>query len=133
MLIIQDEDREFRACIYSPSGLFFDTIMGRIRIFPGFGRAAKAATAAAATVVMLALSILAVSPSLHQRIHAETNTADHCCPICAFANGQVTGPPAASIAVIACAFFILGRFFREMTVASYLDFYSPPGRAPPRP
>jgi hypothetical protein len=101
--------------------------MRPIRICLGFARTAKAVTAAFAVVLVLVLGALAVSPSLHQRLHADCAHPDHFCVISAFATGQLLWT---ETLLVVCSVFGVSR--RETPLASYLDFYFSPNRAPPR-
>jgi hypothetical protein len=101
------------------------------RVF-GLGRTAKAITAAFALVAMLALGVFASSPSLHQRIHPDSDRADHFCAVCAFASGHLNWTHSVPAIAVAAIFIIHRNFLGERTLISYFDFYSFPTRAPPR-
>jgi hypothetical protein len=111
--------------------LFAGKTVWRIRHFWGFGRAAKAVTAALAVALVLVLGTFAVSPSLHQRVHEESNRPDGICLVCAFANGQLTGASIIAVAAVACVFLVDVVFLADTTLISYLDFYFLPNRGPP--
>lgn len=98
----------------------------------GAGRTARAVTAVVALVLVLLLGYFAVSPSLHQRLHTDSNRPDHFCAVIAFAKGQLSGPATISIVVIACGFCISGALPTEAALFSLFDYYFSPNRAPPR-
>jgi hypothetical protein len=106
--------------------------MLRYRVRLGFGRTEKAVAASFAIALVLTLGALAVSPSLHQRVHTDRARPDHFCLICAFAGGQVSATDTTSVLAVASIFFVYGVFFRETRLVSLLDFYFSPNRAPPR-
>ena len=98
----------------------------------GFGRTAIAVAAALCIALVLALGAFAVSPSLHQRVHSDSNRSDHFCLICAFASGQVGAAETVLVAAIAAVFLNYGVLLRETPLVSLLDYYFSPNRAPPR-
>jgi hypothetical protein len=106
--------------------------MRRIRICLGFGRTAKAVTAASAGVLVLVLGAFAVSPSLHQRLHTNSAHPYHFCVISAFATGQLNWTETNLVVTAACVFLACGVSLAESPLASYLDFYFSPNRAPPK-
>jgi hypothetical protein len=106
--------------------------MRRNHIRLGFGRTTKAVTALFAVVLVLVLGAIAASPSLHHRLHADSDRLDHSCIISAFANGQLSGTETVLVIITSCVFFACGVALGETTLTSHLDFYSYPNRAPPR-
>lgn len=106
--------------------------MRRNCIHFGFGRTARAVAAAVAVVLVLALGVLAVSPSLHQRLHPDSSHADHFCAIAAFATGQLSWTETMLVVITVCVFLVCGVSPGETPLASTLDFYFSPNRAPPR-
>jgi hypothetical protein len=124
---------QLSALAFKPSlWLPFGKTMRRKRICSGFGRTAKAVTAALAGVLVLVMGAFAVSPSLHQRLHTDCARPDHFCLISAFATGQLSGTETTLAVFTACVFLVCGVFLGETPMASYLDFYFAPNRAPPR-
>jgi hypothetical protein len=102
------------------------------RICLGFGRTAKAVTAALALVLVLVLWAFAASPSLHQRFRTDSNHPGHFCIICAFATGQINVAEKAPVVATACVFVICGVLAAETALVSLFDFSFSPSRAPPR-
>jgi len=105
--------------------------MQRIRFCLGFGRTAKAVAAAFGIVLVIVLGTLAVSPSLHQRLHTDSARPDHFCAISAFATGQLGWTEAIHVVAAASVFHFRGVLLGETLLASHLDFYFSPNRAPP--
>jgi hypothetical protein len=112
--------------------LSFGKTMHRIRICLGLGRIAKAVTTTFAIVLVLVLGAFAVSPSLHQRLHADSAHPDHFCVISAFATGQLRWTETNFAVAIACVILVCVIPPRETPLASCLDLYFSPNRAPPR-
>jgi hypothetical protein len=106
--------------------------MRQYRICSGFGRPARAVTAAFAVVVVLAMGAFSVCPSLHQRVHRDSDHPDHFCVISAFAAGQLTWTKTVPAVAAVLVFLISGVLLGEIPLASHLDFYFCPNRAPPR-
>jgi hypothetical protein len=107
--------------------------MRRNRICLGFGQTAKAVTTTFAVMLMLVLGAFAVSPSLHQRLHADSAHPDHFCVISAFAKGQLSWTETKLAVAVASVILFCGVPLRETPLTSYLDLYFSPNRAPPRP
>jgi hypothetical protein len=101
------------------------------RICLGFGQTAKTVTAAFAVMLVLVVGAFAVSPSLHQRLHADSDHPDHFCLISAFATGQLIGTEIMLVVAISCVILVCDIPLREIVLASYLDYYFSPNRAPP--
>jgi hypothetical protein len=98
----------------------------------GFGRAARAVTAMVATVMVLLLGYFASSPSLHQRVHTDSNRPDHFCAIFAFAKENLSGAAGVSLVAVALV-FCFGAFLPYCApLVSLFDFYLSPNRGPPR-
>jgi len=106
--------------------------MRRNRIHLGFGRTAKAVTGVLAIMLVLVLGAFAVSPSLHQRLHTDSAHSDHFCAVSAFATGQLNWTEPNLVAAMACVIMVCGSLLRESPLASHLDLYFSPNRAPPR-
>jgi H+/Cl- antiporter ClcA len=106
--------------------------MRRNRIHFGFGQTAKAVATAFAVVLVLVLGCFAVSSSLHQRLHTDSDRPDHFCVISAFATGQLRWTETMVVVITACVFLFYGASRGETPLVSYLDFYFSPNRAPPR-
>ncbi len=106
--------------------------MRRNRICLGFGQTAKAVTTTFAVMLVLVLGAFAVSPSLHQCLHADSAHPDHFCVISAFATGQSSWTETKLAVAIAGVILVCGISLREISLASYLDLYFSPNRAPPR-
>lgn len=124
----------FYACARAGLVFGFWQDMRRNRICLGIGRTAKAVAAGFAVGLVLVLGAFAVSPSLHQCLHADCNHPDHLCAVSAFATGQLGWVETALVVIAtACVFFVRGEFPGETPLASYLDFYFSPNRAPPQP
>jgi hypothetical protein len=98
----------------------------------GFGRTAKAVTAALALVLVLALGAFAASPSLHQRLHTDSHHPDHGCIICALARGQLHVADTTPVVATACVFLTCGVLAAATPLVSLLNYSFPPSRAPPR-
>jgi hypothetical protein len=106
--------------------------MRRNRISLGFGQTAKAVTATFAVMLVLVLGACAVSPSLHQSLHSDSSHPDHFCVISAFATGQLIWTEPKLAVAVACVILVCGLPLRVTPLASYLDLYFSPNRAPPR-
>jgi hypothetical protein len=107
--------------------------MRRNRFCLSIGRTAKAVVALFAVVVVLVLGALAVSPSLHKCIHADCDHPAHFCIVSAFATGQLgLTETLLVILTIASVCLFCGVMPEEAPLASCLNFYSSPNRAPPR-
>jgi hypothetical protein len=111
---------------------FNTSTMRRNRDRLGFGRTAKAVTAGFALVLVLVLGVFAASPSLHQRLHSDSNQSDHFCIICALASGHLDAPATTPITAAACVFLVCGVLAAETPLVSRFDFSFSPSRAPPR-
>jgi len=83
-------------------------------------------------MLVLVLGAFAVSASLHQCLHADSAHPYHFCAISAFAAGQLSWTETYLAVAIACVILVCGIPLRETTLASYLDLYFSPNRAPPR-
>ncbi len=83
-----------------------------------------------AVALVLFLNLLAASPSLHERFHADAGRANHQCAVTMFSHGLVDSPVvdvATIIPVSPVEFFLL----TSATVPNALAETLPPGRAPP--
>jgi hypothetical protein len=109
----------------------FAKIMRRNRFCLGFGQTAQAVTTTFAILLVLFLGAVAVSPSLHQRLHADNDRPDHFCVVSAFAGGQLRWTESNLVVAIAHVFLVFSFSLHETPLASCLDFYSSPNRAPP--
>jgi hypothetical protein len=106
--------------------------MRRKRIGLGFGRTAKAVTAALTLVLVLVLWVFAASPSLHQRLHADSNHPDHFCIVRALASGHLNVGEKSPVIAIAGVFLICGVLAAETPLVSLFDYSFSASRAPPR-
>jgi hypothetical protein len=53
------------------------------------GQYARSASALLLSALIIFISLLSVSPSLHKWLHADADAADHSCAITLFAKGQI--------------------------------------------
>ncbi|HXP62996.1 MAG TPA: hypothetical protein VN829_21020 [Dongiaceae bacterium] len=106
--------------------------MRRNRIWLGFGRTAKAVTAALTLVLVLVLWIFAASPSLHQRLHADSNHPDHFCIIRALASGHLNVGEKSPAVATGAGCLVCGVLGTETPLVSLFDFSFSASRAPPR-
>jgi len=60
--------------------------------------------AAGAAAMVLVLALLAVSPALHARLHADAGRADHECVITLFQHGGTAAPAAVALIVAPMVF-----------------------------
>ena len=87
--------------------------------------------AASCTALVLALTVLAVSPQLHRWLHADADASDHECAITLFSHGLAQAVAEIAVAVVSMRWVgLLG------TVPAAPDLVAPrfrlsPGRAPP--
>jgi len=124
---------QFSALAFKPSlWLPFGKTMRRNGSHLGFGQTAKAVTTTFAVMLVLVLGVFAVSPSMHQRLHSDSAHPDHFCIISAFATGQLSWTEINFDVAIACVLLVCGVSLCETPLASYLDLYFSPNRAPPR-
>jgi hypothetical protein len=81
-------------------------------------------------LLVLLLNLLAASPTLHEKIHADAGHAEHQCVVTLFAHGQVD---AANVDVPVCAplHFVTTVTFADLSVFSPAIENLPAGRAPP--
>jgi hypothetical protein len=81
--------------------------------------------------LILFLSLLGASPSLHKLLHADADAADHSCAITLFAKGQIDAvavePLAAKLAMLFGVVVLLSETF-QFPLANYRFSR---GRAPP--
>ncbi|HZI33486.1 MAG TPA: hypothetical protein VFF11_14190 [Candidatus Binatia bacterium] len=81
-------------------------------------------------LIVLLLNLLAASPSLHERLHADAGQPGHQCAVTVFAHGKVDSVSVEVVAAIPVAPFE----FRPLTYVSIFSTSAvllPPGRAPP--
>jgi hypothetical protein len=81
-------------------------------------------------LLVLLLNLLAASPSLHEKFHADAGKAEHHCAVTLFAHGQVD----TSIVVVALPVPAAPVEFLTPTSLSILNAMVetlPPGRGPP--
>jgi hypothetical protein len=94
-----------------------------------FGRVVKAALSGLLVLLLLLVLALAVLPSLHHRLHADTN--DPFCLVCSFAKGQVSAPLVAGVFVLAFVFLVGRASLPQSPPIPVFDFRLSPSRAPP--
>jgi hypothetical protein len=92
---------------------------------------AKSALAGFLVVLLLGISALAASPSLHELIHHDAGSADHNCFITFFAKGHVT--PATTVQGLALVAVIFGgvALLADNFIPSSTDYCFSASRAPP--
>ena len=81
---------------------------------------------------MLLLGAFAASPSLHQRLHADSASPDHFCIIGALARGHLNVADTAPVVAAACVFLICGVLAAGNPLLSVFEFSFSLSRAPPR-
>ncbi len=83
-----------------------------------------------AVALVLLLNLLAASPSLHERFHADAGKADHQCAVTMFAHGQVDS---AAVDVPISAPLILIEAIPAVVISVFSPAIEnlPAGRAPP--
>ena len=97
----------------------------------GFQKVAKPALGGLLVLLLLLLSALSASPTLHQKLHADAGATDHSCVITLFAKGQITPAPAA---LILAAFVSLAgaiALLAETLLLPSADYRFSASRAPP--
>jgi hypothetical protein len=95
-----------------------------------FRRPGRAVIASLLTGLVLLLNILAASPSLHQRFHADAGKAEHQCAVTLFAHSQVDSA-AVQVAVPSPLTVVAPVSSLEISVFHPAIEYLPAGRAPP--
>jgi hypothetical protein len=105
-------------------------------IVPGLHRSAhpeplRRLLAAGVAGLVLALSVLAASPSLHAWLHPDAGHADHACAVTLFLQGMTA--PAAEVALVVLSLLLVARL---IGLPAEPDLLAPryrlsPGRAPP--
>jgi hypothetical protein len=81
-------------------------------------------------LIVLFLNLLAASPSLHERLHADAGHEDHQCAATLFAHGQVDS---ATVEVAAVAPVVLVETAPQIVFSVFVSTVEnlPAGRAPP--
>jgi hypothetical protein len=80
--------------------------------------------------LVLLLNLLASSPSLHEKFHADADHAEHQCAVTLFAHGQVDSA-CVDIPVSAPLNFVTAVAFADLSIFSPAIEHLPAGRAPP--
>ena len=95
------------------------------------GLVAKSAIAGFLAVLLLGVSVLAVSPSLHQLVHHDAGSPDHQCFITFFAKGHVA--PAVTAQTVALVAVLFGgvRLLADNFLPSSTAYCFSASRAPP--
>jgi hypothetical protein len=96
------------------------------------GRTAKAVGVAFAIFLVLALGALAVIPSLHQRLHSDSDHRDHSCVVTEFAAGQLSWEETVLVIALVVGILFCGKSPGETPLISYLGFNLASPRAPPQ-
>ena len=88
--------------------------------------------AAMLVLLVLALNLLAASPTLHERLHSDAREAGHQCAITLFAHGQVEG---ADVSVEAAPLVLGSRLVLLAPVTDFVPTFIvlPADRGPPLP
>jgi hypothetical protein len=97
----------------------------------GFRRLAKPALGGLLVLLLLLLSALAASPTLHQRLHADSSGPDHNCVITFFAKGQISQAPAALILTAFVSLVGAIALLAENLLLPSADYRFSASRAPP--
>ncbi len=82
--------------------------------------------------MVLFLSALAASPSLHKWLHHDADDPDHECAITLFAHGQVSAATVAPVVAVFGALFGGILLLAQTFVLASADYRFSPSRAPPR-
>lgn len=92
---------------------------------------AKSAIAGFLAVLLLGVSALAASPSLHELVHHDAGSADHNCFITFFAKGHVTTAAAAQDLALIVVLFGGVALLTDNFLPSSTDYSFSASRAPP--
>jgi hypothetical protein len=90
----------------------------------------KIALAFVCVALVLALSLLAIQPSLHRFIHKDADAPGHECAVTMFAHGQVDAAAAAPPTFCPPALVVFSETFPRIVFVS-TDIRLLPGRDPP--
>ncbi len=105
-------------------------LVAGIRRLPHLGWPHRLLVAGAAALVLL-LTVLAVSPSLHARLHADAGQADHECVITLFQQGVIPETAALVLVVAPLIPVVLAAAALPRLRLAPARCRLPPGRAPP--
>lgn len=91
----------------------------------------KTAAASLLAALVLLLSTLGASPSLHKVIHDDADAQGHSCVITWFANGQVSSAPTAEILIGLILLFAAVELLPVVLIPPSADYRFSSSRAPP--
>jgi hypothetical protein len=92
---------------------------------------AKPAMAGLLAVLVLFFSTAAVSPALHQWLHADANSPDHSCVVTTLTKGQVDAGLSALVVVVFVALVCGFVVYSENLLLPAADYRYSSSRAPP--
>jgi hypothetical protein len=95
------------------------------------GHLAKSALAGFLAVLLLGCCALSASPSLHEALHHDANSADHNCFITFFEKGHMTAAAVVQAVAVIAAFFGGIALLSDTLVPSSSDYCFSASRAPP--
>ena len=81
-------------------------------------------------LIVLLLNLLAASPSLHERLHADAGQSGHQCAVSDFAHGKVDSTTVEVVAAVPTASFEFLPL-TYISIPNALAATLPPGRGPP--
>jgi hypothetical protein len=96
------------------------------------GRWASFTLAGLLSLFLLAVSILSVSPTLHQCLHHDSDAKDHFCLVSVFASGQVSTADAAGAVVLPVLPGVSTLLLLQSEPVASPDRRLAPSRAPPQ-
>ena len=104
-------------------------------IVPGLHRSAhpeplRRLLAAGVAGLVLALSVLAASPSLHAWLHPDAGHADHACAVTLFLQGMTA--PAAEVALVVLSLLLVARLIGRLAAPSRVPGGYPRSMSPRR-
>ena len=91
----------------------------------------KSAAALLLCGLVLFVSLLAVSPALHQLVHADADSPDHHCVVTLFAHGQLTPAPETQILAVILALIAVLVSLPQSFLLPSADYRFSTSRAPP--
>jgi hypothetical protein len=102
------------------------------RKLSGFGLVVKSALAGLLVLLLLAVSALTASPSLHHFLHHDSNESDHSCLVTIFAKGQVGMADVVPVVAFISLVFLCVIDMVQTAPLPFFDYRLSPSRAPPR-
>jgi hypothetical protein len=92
---------------------------------------AKPVIAGFMVVLLLGITALAASPSLHEFFHSDAGSTDHNCAVTLFTRGQITTPGVTQILAVVAVLFGGAALLAETFQFSTTDYCFSSSRAPP--